>query len=137
VDARWIPVFAAIVGVLGGIGGAYIGGSLANRGQQQEFKNERKAAIEDVRRATYANYLQVADDLVTQLQVARGDLAPEKVVPLVRAAAAVDILAHNADVRDAADDLRQAVADGNIDQYDALRNRFIKVAHHEIAETSE
>jgi hypothetical protein len=137
VDVRWIPVLAAVVGVLGGIGGAYIGGTMANRGQEQEFKNQRKAAIEDVRRATYATYLQVADDLVAQLQIAEGKLPATKVVPLVRAAAAVDLLARSADVQDAADVIRQTVANGTIDRYDTLRKRFLKVAHEDIMQTSE
>ena len=34
---RWIPIVAAILGVLGGTGGAFIGGHVANEGQAQRF----------------------------------------------------------------------------------------------------
>jgi hypothetical protein len=58
VPERWMPVFIALLGVLGGIGGAFVGGSIANEGQDQRFKNEREAARHDLRQDAYANYLQ-------------------------------------------------------------------------------
>ena len=50
---RWIPVLAAVVGVIGGIGGAYIGGAVANEGQETRFERERAAALQDLRMDTY------------------------------------------------------------------------------------
>jgi hypothetical protein len=58
VPDRWIPILAATVGVLGGMGGALVGGYISNQGQQQQFEDERKAAIDDLRQDSYANYLQ-------------------------------------------------------------------------------
>ena len=57
---RWVPLLAALVGLLGGMGGAYIGGSVANEGQQQRFENEQEARMQDLRRNTYADFLQEA-----------------------------------------------------------------------------
>ncbi len=61
---RWIPIVAAVVGVLGGMGGAFIGGYVANEGQQQRFKEERKSQLEDLRRETYVRYLRNLDAVV-------------------------------------------------------------------------
>lgn len=61
---RWIPIVAAVVGVLGGMGGAFIGGYVANEGQQQRFKEERKSQLEDLRRETYVRYLRNVDAVV-------------------------------------------------------------------------
>ena len=36
-NERWIPVLAAVVGGLGGMGGALVGGSVANQGQEREY----------------------------------------------------------------------------------------------------
>jgi hypothetical protein len=36
-NERWIPVLAAVVGVLGGMGGALVGGSVANQGLEREY----------------------------------------------------------------------------------------------------
>ena len=46
---RWFPVLAAVLGLLGGIGGAAVGGYVANKGQGQRFEEERAARIRDVR----------------------------------------------------------------------------------------
>jgi hypothetical protein len=61
-DARWMPLLAAGLGVLGGIGGAFIGGNLANEGAERRFESERAAAIQDVRRDAYANFLGSAEE---------------------------------------------------------------------------
>ncbi len=38
--------------------GAYVGGSVANAGQQQRFDNERQTRIENLRIGTYTAYLR-------------------------------------------------------------------------------
>jgi hypothetical protein len=139
-DARWVPVLAAFVGLIGGLGGAYIGGSVANKGQHQQFKDERKAATADLRRATYANYLQVADTLAVRLEIRReigqGALPPEKVVPLIRAAAAVALSTDKEQVRAAADEMTRALAGGKTPDYSTPRDRFVSLATQEIGTTS-
>jgi hypothetical protein len=63
VSDRWIPVLAATVGVLGGLGGALIGGLIANEGQQDQLESERDAAREALREEAYAGYLAAANTL--------------------------------------------------------------------------
>ena len=55
---RWLPVLAAIVGVLGGMGGAFVGGYVANQGQKQRFEHEQAVRIQNLRRETYVNYVR-------------------------------------------------------------------------------
>jgi len=77
-DARWMPLFAAAVGVLGGVGGAYIGGVVANEGQERQSQKERTAAMQDLRRDAYGDFLGMAQEL----QVA--PLVPLKESEIVR-----------------------------------------------------
>lgn len=48
-----MPLFAAALGVLGGVGGALVGGYLANQGAEQRFEQERAAQVEDQRIEAY------------------------------------------------------------------------------------
>jgi hypothetical protein len=56
----WIPVLAAVVGLIGGVGGAYVGGEVANKGQEQQFENQRTAELQDLLIDAYARYLRDA-----------------------------------------------------------------------------
>jgi hypothetical protein len=120
-DARWMPVLAAFVGVLGGVGGAIAGGAVANSGQEQGFQREREAQREDLRLATYSKYVGAVDvnlvkvDLAGQ-QFGFGEDAGAKINAFIEqealdvfaAAAAVELLA-GTDVRGAADELRDEI----------------------------
>jgi hypothetical protein len=66
---RWIPIFAAAVGVLGGMGGALVGGYISNQGQEQQFENQREAAKDDLRQDAYANFLQEGFSYLLQVQL--------------------------------------------------------------------
>ena len=59
---RWFPVLAAVLGLLGGIGGAAVGGYVANKGQEQQFEEERAARIRDERLDTYVRFLRAAEN---------------------------------------------------------------------------
>jgi hypothetical protein len=59
----WIPILAAVVGIVGGVGGAYVGGSVANKGQEEQFDNQREADVQDLLIDTYTNYLQTTSRL--------------------------------------------------------------------------
>jgi hypothetical protein len=39
---RWLTVLAAVLGLLGGMAGAAVGGYVANQGQEQRFEHERE-----------------------------------------------------------------------------------------------
>jgi hypothetical protein len=103
VSERWIPVLAAVVGLLGGMGGAFIGGYVANKGQEQRFENEQEVRAEELRRTTYADFLQAAANVNqgsgdVNEQLARADTAEAK----------VNLFA-NTDTREAASALTDAV----------------------------
>ena len=70
----WVPVLAAVlaavIGLAGGIGGAWIGGSVANEGQQKQFKNQRLAHAQDLLEAEYSNFLGAAQAVVTDRNLA-------------------------------------------------------------------
>ncbi len=69
VPDRWIPIVAATLGVLGGMGGALIGGYISNQGQEQQFENQREAAKDDLRQGAYANFLQEGFSYLLQVQL--------------------------------------------------------------------
>jgi hypothetical protein len=69
VPDRWIPIVAATLGVLGGMGGALIGGYISNQGQEQQFDNQREAAKDDLRQGAYANFLQEGYGYLLQVQL--------------------------------------------------------------------
>lgn len=71
---RWIPILAATVGVLGGMGGALVGGYISNQGQEQQFEDQRKAARDDLRQDAWANYLQEGFGYLVQLEIRRREL---------------------------------------------------------------
>jgi hypothetical protein len=115
VSDRWIPVLAATVGVLGGVGGALIGGLIANEGQQDQLESERDAAREALRQEAYAGYLAAANTLFLTGQIADRDAAldqdevsEEEVTSAIDAAfkaqAAVEVVAP-AELRTAAREL--------------------------------
>jgi hypothetical protein len=138
-----MPVFAALVGVLGGVGGAIAGGSLANRGQEERFLSERQAAIQDLRLDKYGTLVGAADVLLTQFLIvdeykiskdAKNKLIAPQLLDLQSATATVDLLADTA-VRSAADELTTALVNGTItneQMYDRLRQDFIQEAQVEI-----
>jgi transcriptional accessory protein Tex/SPT6 len=56
----WVPILVAVVGLVGGVGGALAGGKISNEGQEQQFDSQRTAEIQDLLIATYARYLRDA-----------------------------------------------------------------------------
>jgi hypothetical protein len=100
---RWIPVLAAFLGLLGGIGGAFIGGAVANEGQQQRFENEQAIRAQDLRREAFADFLQAVANVNqgagnVNEELARADTAKAQVA-----------LFANARTREAASTLRNAL----------------------------
>jgi hypothetical protein len=103
-DSRWMPLFAAAVGDVGGVGGAYIGGVVANEGQEQQSQSERAAAIQDLRRDAYGEFLGTAQEL--QVAFFAGDYSQAALnaiaVRLYVAKARVDLVTDKAAVKKAA-----------------------------------
>ena len=123
---RWLPVLAAVVGLLGGIGGAAVGGYVANKGQEQQFEEERAARIRDVRLQTYVRFLRAAENEHSN--------APEVSDGVVRTAQAeVALVAHSTALRGAAARLTNAALFYSVErQFTEARDSFIELAHSEI-----
>jgi len=135
---RWVPVLAAIVGVLGGMGGAYVGGSVANEGQQQRFEEQRATELEDLRRDTYVEYLRKVDALVvltfqTQPRPAQKEIGNAQAE--ARSARAQVLLVSSTAVRRAADGLMRTLINGDEDAYEDAREAFIVAAESQITNT--
>jgi hypothetical protein len=96
-----MPLFAAGLGVLGGIGGALIGGYLANEGAERRFEQERTAQVEDLRTEAYGTFLGTSLELATDLVTARSqdELADGR---LYAAQGKAIIVAHDPDAIDTA-----------------------------------
>jgi hypothetical protein len=111
---------AAVVGVLGGMGGAFIGGYVANEGQQQRFKEEQSVRFAELRRDTFAEYMRAIQGVISGAH--RETLfTPE---------AKVELVARSDEVREAAAALAKA-AGVEIRRRD-VRGRFIEAAKAEL-----
>jgi hypothetical protein len=129
-DERWFPVLAAVLGLLGGIGGAAVGGYVANKGQEQRFEEERAARIRDVRLDTYVKYLQAAEN-----EHFHPSTASEEVI--TRAEAEVELVASSDALREAAAMLTDTVLSGEDTEIwerkiRKARKVFVDLAHREI-----
>ena len=125
---RWIPVFAAVLGVLGGVAGAAVGGYVANEGQEQQFEHERALEMRDQRTATYVKFVEAVE--------AEHFEAPETADRLIRAAEAeVALIASGPPVREAASELTDYVTEEFSDdeqEYARRATAFLDVAHEEL-----
>lgn len=144
VPDRWIPVVAAAVGVLGGMGGALIGGFVANQSQEDRLQAEQQAETRNVRRETYGTFLQAAELLVQEsaFLTESGALDTEaeqihfiqtKGIPVLTARAALDLVAGE-EVRDAAHEITDAIESGIGDEkvWESLRQHFVDEGKKEI-----
>ena len=145
VSDRWIPILAATVGVIGGLGGALIGGCVANQGQQDQFENERQAALVDMRKEVYATYIQAMESFVGKagsaeqagvLETAKQlqEFIDEEGIPAFTAQAVAELVAED-DVRKAVRDIDEAFREEEgveEDEWEGLRNTFIVQAHNEL-----
>jgi hypothetical protein len=103
---RWIPLVAAVVGLLGGMGGAYVGGSVANEGQQQRFENEQEAETRDLRVDAYADLLKACEAAFFIEGEALGPVQTSQRVADLRAAQArASLVTSSTEVREAAGEL--------------------------------
>jgi hypothetical protein len=146
-----MPILAAGLGVLGGIGGAFIGGYLANEGQESRFERERADAKQVLLRETYGTYIGTAQEVWA---TALSEGSPEEInavaVRLFVAGARVDLVAENDKVSGAALKLRKVLTpeegtypegeEGERQQaadYKEATKNFLAVARDEIEETGE
>jgi hypothetical protein len=128
---RWIPVLAAALGLLGGVGGALVGGWVANQGEQERFRSERAAERADFSRDTFVKFLAAAENWRFQGKTGEKVFAAE---------AEVTLLSSSPGLWKAARDITQAaqttIPGGKGDkEYKRKRNRFIKLAQQEMDRT--
>ena len=120
---------AAVLGLLGGIAGAAVGGYIANKGQEQRFEEERAARIRDVRLDAYARFLRAVEN--EHFHAGASDEV------IIRAEAEVDLVASGDALREAAAMLADTVL-ANVDsqvwerKIRKARKLFVGLAHAEI-----
>jgi CHASE1-domain containing sensor protein len=125
---RWLPVVAAILGVLGGVAGAAVGGYVANKGQEQRFEAERDSRRLDQRIDAYVGFLRAVENEKTE--AGRYDDAI-----FITAAAEVELVARNAALQRAARRLKDEMSSyeqGNPGPYKQARREFIELANADI-----
>lgn len=123
---HWITVVAAVLGILGGMGGAAVGGYIANRGEQQRFEHERAAEIRDLRLDTYVMLLRA-----TEREHAQPVETDDRIVRT--AEAEVALVAPTVAIREAASRFAANALDATSEQdYTSLRDEFIHLAQAEI-----
>jgi hypothetical protein len=139
-----MPLLAAAIGVLGGVGGAYIGGVVANQGQEQQSESERAAAIQDLRIEVYGSYLATAQQLVGKAQINRPAEVDKLFPSLLASEARVVLITDSDEIEEAAAKVEEAViADPRkTDQemregYATAANNFLAVARDEIEKTGD
>ena len=148
-----MPILAAALGVLGGVGGAYIGGTVANEGQEKASEREQAAADRALRRDAYSAFLGTAQEvyavvLKNQDRMGTAEAKAEidaAAVGLYPAQARVDIVAKSAEVRDAAEAVRDALVEDPDDSLEELEQpedlyrkaaeKFRTVARNDLEQT--
>jgi hypothetical protein len=125
---RWLPVLAAILGVLGGVAGAAVGGYVANKGQEQRLEAERDSRMLDQRLDAYVRFLRAVENEASDA-VAYDDAI------FKTAAAEVELVARNAALGRAARRLKDGVTDyddENPGEYAQARRKFIELANADV-----
>jgi hypothetical protein len=123
---HWVTVVAAVLGLLGGMAGAAVGGYIANRGEQQRFEHERAAEIRDLRLDTYVMLLRAAE-----LEHAQPVETDDRFIRT--AEAEVALVAPTAAIREAAAQFAANALNATSEQdYTRLRDEFIDLAQAEI-----
>ena len=122
-NERWLPVLAAILGVLGGVAGAAVGGYVANQGQERRLEAERASRMLDRRINAYVELLRAAEN--------ESDEATAFPDPIVESAAAeVELVARTEALREAARGLLYWTTHfDDKNDYRQARKKFIDVAN--------
>ena len=138
ISERWIPLLAAVIGLVGGTLGAFIGGWVANEGQEQRFENERIAEIRDLRIDAYTDLLQACESAYL---IPGGEARPtdievnERVADLTAAQARASLVTSSTEVRETARELGpDAGGCGAVSPSDhiAAEESFIEAAQPEV-----
>jgi hypothetical protein len=129
---RWIPLLAAVVGLAGGTVGAYVGGSVANEGQQQRFENEQTAETRNLRLEAYAGLLEACESAYF---IDGEATIEERVADLRTAQARATLVTSSTEVREAARQLgpdEGACGTGKRIVLNSAEDSFIEAAQSEV-----
>jgi hypothetical protein len=135
---RWVvPILVAVVGLASALGGAYLGGRAANKGQQKQFENQRVAQLQDLLISNYGDYLRASERVAADADLPDNIRSPaKKASDLVefRAAEAQVHLVASDELWEKAKGMRQSFEESRA-AYETARNAFIDRAHQDINET--
>jgi hypothetical protein len=127
------------LGLLGGIGGAFIGGKVANEGQEKQFQNQRIAQLQDVLIADYGTYLRTAEIVAadsTTLAKARTDEKKAADLAAFSAAEAEVHLVASAELWTAAQAVRESF-ETTEQSYRTAIDAFIERANQDVNSVAE
>jgi len=119
---------AAVFGLLGGVGGAAVGGYVANQGQERRFEHERAMEIRDLRTDTYVKFVRAVED-----ERFNASTTDDRIIRT--AEAEVALVASGPAVRQAASRLAEYALFGgsdNEEEYTRRSNAFLESVHAEI-----
>jgi len=121
-----MPLLAATVGLLGGVGGAYIGGVVAIKEQQERFENEQRTETRNLRINAYVDLLMACETTFDTGQ---------RVGDLRAAQARASLMTSSNEVQKAADALGPvdgACGDIDDDEHVSAQQRFVDAAKPEV-----
>jgi hypothetical protein len=130
---RWVPLLAATVGLIGGVGGAYIGGVVAIQEQQERFENEQRTETRNLRINAYVDLLK-ACETAFYLDGAQTE-TNQRVGDLRAAQARASLMTSSNEVEEAAGELGpNEKACGIVDenQHTLAQRRFVDAAKPEV-----
>jgi hypothetical protein len=139
-----MSILVAAVGVIGGVGGAYIGGVVANEGQERQSENERAAALQELRRDAYGDFLGTVQELRAAAAAREPDGITEReqdelneiAVRLFVAKSRVDLVAKSGAVGDAAAEVLDAFTEPT-PREDSTTRKFRVAAQDDIEAAKE
>jgi hypothetical protein len=132
---RWIPLLAAVVGLAGGTVGAYVGGSVANEGQQQRFENEQTAETRNLRVEAYSDLLKACESAYSIVSGQTEKEIAAAVADLTAAQARASLVTSSTEVREAARQLgpdEGACGTGKRIVLNSAEDSFIEAAQSEV-----
>jgi hypothetical protein len=134
-NTQAVVVVVAVVGLLASVGSAALGGFWANRSVEREFKSQRSAEIQDLRRDIYAAYLRstaqwctavASPEDVKQAQKAQVELLDEQARVLLVGGTALRTAVN--EFTDGITTNKEICLGDDITPYDRLRTAFINGA---------
>jgi hypothetical protein len=132
---RWMPLLAATVGLLGGVGGAYIGGVVAIKEQQERFENEQRTETRNLRINAYVDLLKACETTFYIDESLSKTQTNQRVGDLRAAQARASLMTSSNEVQTAAGTLgpnEGACGDIDLAQHISAQQTFVDAAKPEV-----